>query len=166
MPTIVQTSLADLEPEIAKTRQVLERYPQGKDDFTPHPKSFTMGKLATHVASLSFLGSVALNTSEFDVTGPMPAQPTPPRDAAGMVALLDEHWQKFKGELDATSDEALLETWTLKAGDHVIMAMPRVAVLRTLLINHTIHHRAQLTVYYRLLDVPVPGLYGPSADEM
>jgi hypothetical protein len=162
---IAQTSLGDLQHEIDGTRRTLERYPQGHADFSPHPKSMPLGKLATHVASLPFLGSVALTTPEFDVTGPMPAHPAPPADGAGMVALLDQHWQKFKAELDAASDETLRETWTLKAGDHVIMALPRVAVLRNLLISHMIHHRAQLLVYYRMLDVPVPGLYGPSADE-
>ena len=166
MPTIAQTALADLDHEIANTRRVLERYPQGKDDFTPHPKSFPLNKLASHLASLPWLGSQTLGTSEFDVRAPRSAQPAPPTDAAGMVALFDDHWGRFKSALDGASDAELLETWTLKAGDHVIMAMPRVAALRALLINHIIHHRAQLTVYYRLLDVPVPGMYGPSADEM
>ena len=166
MPTIAQTALADLDHEIANTRRVLERYPQGKDAYTPHPKSFPLGKLASHLAMLPWLGAQALGTSEFDVRAPRGAEPAAPTDAAGMVSLFDGHWQKFKTALDSASDAALLETWTLKAGDHVIMAMPRVAALRALLINHIIHHRAQLTVYYRLLDVPVPGMYGPSADEM
>jgi uncharacterized damage-inducible protein DinB len=166
MPTIAQTALADLDNEIANTRRVLERFPEGKGDFTPHPKSFTLGKLASHVASIPWLGSQALGTSVFDVRAPRPAQPAPATDAAAMVSLFDGHWQKFKSELDASSDAALLETWTLRAGDRVIMAMPRVAALRALIVNHLIHHRAQLTVYYRLLDVPVPGMYGPSADEM
>jgi len=166
MPTIAQSAFADLEHEISGTRRVLERYPPGKADFTPHPKSFTLGKLATHVASLPWLGSVVLETAEFDVMKPRPAQPAAPTDGSGMAALLDGHWQKFKAELGAASDASLLETWTLRAGDNVIMAMPRAAVVRNLLVSHMIHHRAQLIVYYRLLDVPVPGLYGPSADEM
>jgi hypothetical protein len=165
MPSIVQTSLGDLQNEMDGTRRTLERYPQGHADFAPHTKSMPLGKLAAHLASLPFLGCVTLGTPEFDITGPMPEHPAAPADGAGMVALFDEHWQKFKGELAATSDDFLRETWTLKAGDHVLMALPRVAVLRNLLINHMIHHRAQLTVYYRMLDVPVPGLYGPSADE-
>ena len=165
MPTIAQTALADLEHEIAGTRRVLERFPAGQDDFSPHPKSMTLGKLATHVASLPWLGSVALSTADFDVTKPRPAQPSSPTDGAGMTALLDGHWQKFESELRDTSDASLLENWTLRAGDHVIMAMPRVAALRALIINHMIHHRAQLTVYLRLLNIPVPSVYGPSADE-
>jgi uncharacterized damage-inducible protein DinB len=165
MPSIAQTSLGDLQHEMDGTRRVLERYPVGHAEFAPHPKSMTLGKLAAHVASLPWLGSIALSVPEFDVTTPQPEQPAPPTDGAGMAALFDGHWQQFKADLGAASDDSLRETWTLKAGDHTIMALPRVAVLRNLLISHMIHHRAQLTVYYRMLDVPVPGLYGPSADE-
>ena len=166
MPTIAQTSLADLEHEISNSRRVLERYPQGKDDFTPHPKSMPLGKLAAHVASIPWLGTMALQRSVLDFAEPLPAQPAPPTDAAGMVALLDEHAAAFTRALGAASDADMMETWTMKTGDKVHMSMPRVAVLRGLVISHMIHHRAQLTVYYRLLDVPVPGLYGPSADDL
>ena len=163
---LATTVFADLEHEINGTRRMLERYPAGKDDFTPHPKSFTLAKLATHVASLPLLGSMAMEDPELDFASGKFQQPVPATmDAAGLVALFDREWGKLKALLAATDDAAMTTPWTLRSADHVIFTMPRVAVVRSLVVNHLIHHRAQLTLYYRMLDVPVPGLYGPSADE-
>ena len=164
MNTIPQTSLADLEQEMAGTRRTLERFPNDKGDYQPHEKSATMAKLAAHVAFIPMLGVMAMTTPEVDFMqrGDRPAEPT---DAAGMLALFDEGWAKLKTALAESSDEKLMDKWTMRAGERVIMSLPRAAVLRSLIINHMIHHRAQLTVYYRLNGVSVPGLYGPSADE-
>ena len=165
MSRIAKASLGDLEHEIANSRRVLERYPEGKDDFSPHPKSWPIHKLANHVASLVSWGPYTISTTVLDFAKDSPQQPERQNTAAGLVSVLDGEWAKFKEALAGTTDEAMLETWTLRNGEDVILSMPRIAVLRGIVVNHMIHHRAQLTIYYRLLDVPVPGLYGPSADE-
>ncbi len=144
---------------------MLERYPDGKNDFTPHDKSWPMIRLAAHVATLPDLGCMALSRSEIDFANPLPARPTPPTDRASLLAAFERDSSAFKGLLAEATDEAMMETWTMRAGAHVILAMPRVGVLRSMIINHLVHHRAQLTIYYRLCGVPVPGLYGPSADD-
>ena len=162
--SLVQTALADLDHEMANTRKMLERIPEAHLDFTPHEKSWPLRKLANHLTDFGMWGEVTITASGLDL-----AQPTPPRDvpttAAGFVAVFDEGLAAFKKVLATVTDEQLMEIWTLRMGAHVIMAHPKLAVLRTFVISHMIHHRAQLTLYYRLLGVPVPGLYGPSADE-
>lgn len=162
--TIAQNALSDLENEMAGTRRTLERFPNDKGNYQPHEKSATMVKLAAHVASIPMLGVMALTTPEIDFMQPR-QRPPEPTDAAGMLSTFDEGWAKLKTALAELSDAELMNTWTMRAGERVIMAMPRAAVMRTLIINHMVHHRAQLTVYYRLNGVSVPGLYGPSADE-
>jgi uncharacterized damage-inducible protein DinB len=164
MPTIAQTALADLEHEAQNTRRMLERYPTGKDDFKPHAKSWPIQSLAAHLATLPSWGTLTLGGTELDLSIKFD-RPAPPTDSAGMVALFETEWARFRSALDGASDAAMMENWTLRMGSHVIFTMPRVAVLRSMVANHMIHHRAQLTMYYRLLDVPVPGMYGPSADE-
>jgi uncharacterized damage-inducible protein DinB len=144
---------------------MLSLVPADKLDFTPHAKSWPLGKLARHLTDFGMWGAVTLQTEELNFAEPMPPGPPMPTDAAGFVKLLDDNMAGFNTALASATDEQLMGTWTMKNGDAVIMAMPRVAVLRGMVINHMIHHRAQLTIYYRLLDIPVPGLYGPSADE-
>lgn len=165
MSQIAMTVLADLEHEMAGARRMLERYPTGQDSFTPHEKSWPMQTLATHLATVPMFGTITLTTTEIDFAKPMPPMPAPASDAAGMVAIFDAQWAEFKTLLHGTTDAALGESWTMRSGAHVISTMPRIAVLRSMVANHLIHHRAQLTLYYRLVGVPVPGLYGPSADE-
>ena len=162
--SLVQTALADLDHEMANTRRMLERIPEAHLDFTPHQKSWPLGKLANHLTDFGLWGEVTITTSELDFAQPMPPR-TIPTTAAGFVAVFDERLERFREALATVTDEQLMETWTLRMGAHVIMAQPKLAVLRTTVISHMIHHRAQLTMYYRLLNVSVPGLYGPSADE-
>ena len=165
MPSIAQRSLGDLEHEMANTRRVLERYPAGKDDFTPHKKSWTLTRLATHLSSIPHYGTVTIETSELDFARGGPPEPELQTSAVGLLAMFDSEWAKFRTALNSTTDAALLEIWTMKNGDNVILSMPRIAVMRGLIVSHMVHHRAQLTLYYRMLDIPVPALYGPSADE-
>jgi uncharacterized damage-inducible protein DinB len=162
--SLVQTALADLEHEMALTRKMLERVPEAHLDFTPHEKSWPLQKLANHLTDFGMWGAVTITTSELDFAQPMPREDAP-TTAAGFVAQFDARLADFKKALATVTDEQLGETWTLRMGAHVIMAEPKLSVLRTTVISHMIHHRAQLTIYYRLLGVPVPGLYGPSADE-
>ena len=165
MSSVAARALADLDHEINGTRRMLERVPADHLDFTPHPKSWPLQKLANHLTDFGMWGEMTLTTEFLDFAQPMPPGPPAPTTAAGFVAQFDERMARFKAVLATATDEQLMGTWTMKNGDTVLMAMSRVAVIRNMVISHMIHHRAQLTMYYRLLDVPVPGLYGPSADE-
>lgn len=165
--TIAQSLLPEFDHEVAGTRKVLERIPADKFDWRPHPKSFSLGQLANHAANLVSWGHVTLRTTELDLS---PKDGEPMRmpiatDAAGLVANLDGAAKETRAALEAAADADFGVAWTLKGGDQVYFTMPRGAVLRSMVFNHLVHHRAQLTVYLRLLDLPVPGLYGPSADE-
>ena len=162
--SLAQTAFADFEHEFANTRRMLERIPEAHLDFTPHAKSWPLRKLARHLTDFGGWGAYTVSHSVLDFAEPQP--PAPPMEtAADFLKAFDEGVAAFRAALPTTTDEQMMETWTMKNGDAVIMAMPRLAVFRGMIISHMIHHRAQLTIYYRLLDVPVPGLYGPSADE-
>ena len=152
----------ELDRELDKIRRMLERFPDAHAGWTPHVKSRTLGSLATHLASLG-IGARLLETDEVDVTSRTP--PALRSTAAELLALFDESAGALKAALPMATPEALNQTWTLRVGPRVLFAQPRRVVIREMLLNHFIHHRAQLGVYYRLLDVPVPGTYGPSADE-
>lgn len=162
--SLVAAALADLEHEMANTRKMLERIPEGQLDFTPHDKSWPLGKLASHVADFGEWGAMTLNSSELDLAEPSPPR-APLKTAGDFVAKFDAGHADFKAALASVTDEQLMQTWTLRHGSHVILAMPRLGVLRSMVISHMIHHRAQLSIYYRLVNVSLPGLYGPSADE-
>jgi CTP:molybdopterin cytidylyltransferase MocA/uncharacterized damage-inducible protein DinB len=165
MSSVATRALADLDHEIDGTRRMLERVPADHLDFTPHPKSWPLQKLANHLTDFGMWGEMTLTTDVLDFAQPMPPNPPAPTTAAGFVAQFDERMARFKASLATATDEQMMGTWTMRSGDTVLMAMSRVAVIRNMVISHMIHHRAQLTMYYRLLDIPVPGLYGPSADE-
>ncbi len=155
--------LPELHQEMAVTRRTLERLPAGKFDYKPHPKSFSLGDLAQHLAQLPVWGSMTLNTTDLDVSGPMPREPL--TTVAEILAKFDKNLADFTAALSSATDEALLAPWSLKSGEKVHFTMPRLAVIRGMVMNHTVHHRAQLGVYLRMLDVPVPSMYGPTADE-
>jgi uncharacterized damage-inducible protein DinB len=158
--------LPELDQENNKTRQTLERVPEDKFGWKPHAKSFAMGALAQHLATISHWGTMTLESSEFDLETPGAKDPPPPlKSRAQLLETFDGNLAKFRATLAAASDSQLQIPWSLKKGSHVIFTMPRIAVLRSMILNHAIHHRAQLGVYLRLLDVPVPATYGPSADE-
>jgi len=165
MSSVATLALADLDHEIDGTRRMLERVPADHLDFTPHAKSWLLRTLANHLTDFGTWGEMTLTTDVLDFAHPMPPGPPVPTTAAGFVAQFDERMARFKAALAEATDEHMMGTWTMKNGDTVLMAMPRVAVLRNMVISHMIHHRAQLTMYFRMLDIPVPGLYGPSADE-
>jgi uncharacterized damage-inducible protein DinB len=161
-----QLALGDFEQEIAQTRRVLERVPDDRFGFKPHPKSFSLGHLATHLANLPFWLISILSSDEFDLATVPPTNPDElPTARDAVLAKFDENVAAVRSALEAADDDALLRPWTLRKGEHVVMTIPRVAAIRTVGISHMVHHRGQMTVYFRLLDVPVPGLYGPSADE-
>src|SRR5215203_1897901 len=162
--SLSQALLPEFDQEMKTTRRALERVPTANLSWQPHPKSMTLGYLATHLAELPGWGSMTVQTDELDF-GTGPYVPTILSESAQIVALFDENVAKSREALLGVSDEELMKPWTLRKGDHVIFTMPKIAVLRAMVMNHVIHHRGQLTVYLRLNDIPVPSVYGPSADE-
>ncbi|MBA3889004.1 MAG: DinB family protein [Gemmatimonadaceae bacterium] len=165
MSATVNELYADLDLELAATRRVLERVPFEHWDWKPHPKSFSLGRLATHLAELPRFAEVIATTDEMDMAkSPMP--PSQVGSNADLLARFDERAATMRSVVAAMDEDALAGHWTLRVGDTVFLDAPRSLLLRQHGISHPIHHRAQLTVYLRLLDVPVPGLYGPSADDV
>jgi len=162
--SIAQSLLPEFDQEMASTRTVLERVPEDKLDYKPDPKSMTMGRLAGHVAEMPGWGAVTVNTNALDFSK---GEYTPMEmtSRAQILAAFDKIVAEARAAIAGASDAHLMEPWSLQNGADVMFTMPRIAVLRSMVMNHTIHHRAQLTVYFRLNGVPVPGLYGPSADE-
>lgn len=163
---ISQAILPEFDNEMANTRKMLERVPEDKFGWKPHEKSMTMGRLATHVAELAGWVTTTLDSESFDFApAGRPYQPVTAGSKAELIEILDKNVKAARAALSAASDPAWLVNWTLLAGGKEIFSMPRIAVYRGVVMNHIIHHRGQLSVYFRLNEVPVPGLYGPSADE-
>jgi len=163
--TLIEQFLAELDREAPRTRRALEAVPLDKDDWTPHPKSMPLGRLAGLVASMPSWISLILDQDELDLTPP-PGQGTyrPPATNA-LVEAHDGHVEKARVSLAKRTDEYLLTTnWRLRAKGAIVADAPRHAVLRDTM-NHLAHHRGQLTVYLRLTGQPVPAIYGPSADD-
>lgn len=163
MSSTTELLFADFPLEHASTRRVLQRYPDGKGDWRPHEKSRNIGALATHVADILNRGTAVLETDSMDIVGRQPMQPFD--TAADLVAYFDASLEKFNTALSAADLDSLARPWTIRRGDTVLLQQPRRVMLRTLMMSHLVHHRAQLGVYYRLLGIAVPGVYGPSADE-
>jgi uncharacterized damage-inducible protein DinB len=164
---ISETLVPEFDHEFANTRKVLERCPEEKYGWTPHPKSFTMGALATHIANMPQWASMTVSQDSFDYAPPgaPPYKEEPVKTRQELLEKFDNSIAQCRAAIVGASDEQLLTQWSLLAGGKPVFTMPRVAVLRGMILNHIIHHRAQLGLYLRLVDVPVPGLYGPSADE-
>jgi uncharacterized damage-inducible protein DinB len=155
--------LAELDREMKTTRRLIERVPDDKLDFKPHQKSNTLGWLANHVVGLVRFPKLIAEGDGVDLTKfPRPAEQ---KTTPGLVALLEENIAQAREAIAGVEDEHMFETWTLRMGEHVIFSEGRFMVFRSFFMNHHIHHRAQLAVYLRLNDVPLPGMYGPSADE-
>jgi uncharacterized damage-inducible protein DinB len=162
-----QTLLPEIDHEMATTRKLLERVPDDRLGWKPHDKSMSLGRLATHVAELPGLATRVMTQEFHDINPPGGPgyQPKTLESHQEMVELFDTNVAHARSLIESAENEALQQHWSLKNGDHAIFTLPRVAVLRTLFLNHLIHHRGQLSVYLRLNDVPVPSIYGPSADE-
>ena len=156
--------IVEFDHEMAATRRVLERVPDDAFEWTPHERSFSLGGLASHLAQLPHWGSQILEPRCTTWPGrpagrrPRPRAPKSSRPSTGTSLTSG-------ARSSAGSDAELAAPWTLKRGAHVVLSMPRIAALRRFLLHHVIHHRGQMTVYLRLRDVPVPPLYGPTADE-
>lgn len=154
--------LPEFDHEMATTRKLLERVPDDKFDWKPHTKSFSMGQLAQHVATLPMWGSF-LKESEFDLAGEFQTPTLTSR--AELLSAFDKEAAGARAQIAGMSDAELMAPWALKRGKETLFSMPKASVWRTFFMNHVVHHRGQLSVYLRLNDVPVPSMYGPSADE-
>jgi uncharacterized damage-inducible protein DinB len=161
--TIANALLAELEQEAQTTRRVLERIPHAHLSWKPHPKSMSLGQLALHVATVP--GNVAELLAMDTMLEPPAFVQQEAATAAELVPALTESVAKARRHLGGFDDAAMGATWRLMSGGREVMAMPRVAFARAVMLNHWYHHRGQLLVYLRLLDLPVPSVYGPSADE-
>jgi uncharacterized damage-inducible protein DinB len=164
MTGVTAPYLAELDQEAVATRRVLERVPADKLDWQPHPKSMKLGQLALHVANLPAAFSRMGRLDSFDVSQ---AKFSPPMPASvdELVTTLDASLADARAFLSELDDERAFATWRFVQGERELMALPRLGLVRTLMFNHMYHHRGQLAVYLRLLDVPVPSIYGPSGDE-
>jgi uncharacterized damage-inducible protein DinB len=155
--------LAEFDHEMGTTRKLLERVPDEKLSWKPHDKSMSLGGLATHLGNLPQWGGTILNEASFDLAA-APPNLEPRSSRAAILEAFDEAARKTRGWLDKTDGE-LTAPWALKRGGQDMFSMPRVAAFRTFVLYHMVHHRGQLSVYLRLNDIPVPSIYGPSADE-
>jgi uncharacterized damage-inducible protein DinB len=159
--------LPEFDHEMATTRKLLERVPEGNPDWKPHEKSMSISRLAGHVAELAGWGKTAIAQDSLDfrpVGGPA-FKPYVMTSRKQLLEVFDKNVAEARAAIAGASDEEFMKTWTLLSGGKQILAMPKIAVLRSFAINHTIHHRGQLSVYLRLNNVSVPSIYGPSADE-
>jgi uncharacterized damage-inducible protein DinB len=161
--TIADVLLQDYDIEISNTRRTLERVPEGKSDWVPHAKSMPMGKLAMHCASLPLFGLYVMEDDRMDLA--KPTRPLVFTTREECLRQLDESAAKCRAAVAATSDEAMGKPWLFSFGEQVISNAPRMFAYRQMFFNHLVHHTSQLGVYLRLHDIPVPALYGPSADE-
>ncbi len=162
--SISQPLIAELQHEAATSRKVLERVPEEKFEWQPHEKSMTFGRLAVHVAEMFDWITTTMTTAELDFAE-NEFKPFEPKTTAELVEYFDKCIEQAAEALENAADEDFFENWTMKNGEQVYFTMPKIQVLRTFCLNHIYHHRGQLSVYLRLNDIPVPEIYGPSADE-
>jgi uncharacterized damage-inducible protein DinB len=165
--SISQSLLPEFDHEMANTRKVLERIPDDKLGWKAHPKSNTIGWVGMHLAEIPGWVDMTMNQESFDVAPPggQPYRTPPATSRKAILEMFDKNVASARSAIAAADDAKFFQTWSLLSGGQTIFTMPRVAVLRGFVLNHSIHHRGHLCVYLRLNDVPVPALYGPSADE-
>ncbi len=156
--------LSEFDAEMKATRTMLERVPFDKAGFAPHPRSMPLDKLAPHVAELAGFGVEILTTPELDFST-RPQSTRPPFDSVGLLKAFDERAAKARAALQATKDDAWTQPWKLGFQGKQIFSGSRFLAYRQMFLNHLVHHRAQLGVYLRLNDKPLPATYGPSADD-
>ena len=165
--TIAETFLADFKMEMANTRRMLECIPDDALEFQPHSKSMTLGRLAGHIAEMARWGADTAEVDELDIQPPTGDgyKPLTAESRASVLEFFDRSVAEATGAIGRVSNDGMSTPWTLKAQGNPIFTMPRINVLKSMVLSHIIHHRAQLSVYLRMNDVAVPGMYGPSADE-
>ena len=159
---IIDSLLSEFDQEAQTTRRVLERIKDEHLNWRPHRKARTLGELALHIASVP--GAVAELAMKDEVQAPTFVDPVP-HSAQEVLKTLDESIEKAKKTLAGVSDEVLLSSWSIFRGEQLLMSQPKLSVIRSIMLNHWYHHRGQLSVYLKELDIPIPSIYGPSADE-
>jgi uncharacterized damage-inducible protein DinB len=163
---IADALLPEYDHELATTRRVLERVPEAEFGWKPHVKSMSLGQLAGHVANIPWWLSMTLDVPFYDVkAGDKEARLNVPASLNVMLVEFDEKVKRARASLSRATDAELAAPWTLKSEGREIFSIPRIAAVRSFVLNHLIHHRGQLSVYLRLKDVPLPSMYGPTADE-
>ena len=162
--TLGQILMAELKHEAISTRKMLERIPADKLAWKPHEKSMSLEHLAGHIVNMFSWTNVTLKQDELDFAK-SDYKPKSYAEASELVADLDKNIEDAVETLSGISNEEMAQTWTMRNGEQIYFTMPKAAVMRTFVMNHIIHHRGQLSVYLRLLDVPLPSVYGPTADE-
>ena len=164
--TIAESILPEFDHETATTRTLLERVPEANAGWKPHDKSMSLGQLAMHIANIPVWASVTLERKEFDMNPPDGQRIVSPPFVSSLQLLraYDVNVGTARALVARTSDGEFMVQWTLKSGGKTLYSMPRVAIFRSFVLNHAVHHRGQLSVYLRLLDVPIPNIYGPTAD--
>ena len=163
---LVDALLPEFDHEMAVTRKVLERVPDGQFEWKPHQKSMSLGQLAQHLATIPTWGKVAMSQAAYDLANdqrPGASGQLPTRNE--ILSLFDRNVSDARAALVGKGDGEMMAPWTLERGAHMIFSMPKASVWRSFVMNHLIHHRAQLGVYLRMHDIPLPSVYGPSADE-
>ena len=165
--SIAQSLLPEFDHEMATTRRLLERVPDDRLEFKPHDKSMTLARLASHLAELPNWTVITLDRTELDLSPPGEPAYVPKIHGSreDLLATFDGHVAAAHAAIEAADDDTFKVGWTLKNAGQDLFTLPRIAVLRSWVVNHIIHHRGQLSVYLRLNDVPVPSIYGPTADE-
>ena len=161
---IASALIAEMQHEAQVTRTCLERIPAERFDWKPHEKSMTLGRLASHIAEMFGWTPPTMEKAELDFAQ-MDYKPFEPKTSDDLLEFFDKHVAEAIETLKTSTDERFMENWTMKNGDKVYFNMPKIAVMRSFVISHIIHHRGQLSVYLRLNDIAVPSIYGPSADE-
>ncbi|MBT8495045.1 MAG: DinB family protein [Deltaproteobacteria bacterium] len=164
MSQIAKGIVAEFQYESANTRKMLERIPEDKFDWQPHDKSMTLGRLATHLAEMPEWCGTILDQDELDLAG-SDYEPKTAGSVADLLELFDTNAAAFADRVSGCTDEEMLAGWTLRAGENVFGTQPKVGALRAFILSHAVHHRGQLSVYLRLLDVSLPQVYGPTADD-
>jgi uncharacterized damage-inducible protein DinB len=159
-----ESILAELKQEAKVTRRLLERTPQEVLTWRPHEKSMTLGRLAGHIAELPTLLTAILTQDELDFATAN-FKPAVPNSTSELLEIFDKNISTASDLLQSQSDERLFGSWKLRHGEKILFEMPRMSVIRSMVLNHIVHHRGQFSVYLRLKDVPLPSIYGPTADE-
>jgi uncharacterized damage-inducible protein DinB len=162
---IMDALLPEYDHEMATTRRLLDRVPEAEFAWKPHDKSMSLGQLAGHLANIPTWCSWVLDAAEFDLATAPDRRPRQPASRAALLQEFDAKVAAARTSLLPRTDAEFLTPWTLRHGSHEIFTLPRISAIRSFVMNHSIHHRGQLSVYLRLKDVPLPSMYGPTADE-
>ena len=162
---LIDALLPEFDREMGATRRALERVPDGQFDWRPHPASVTLGRLAEHLTEMPMWATTTMAQSELEATTQRSPDYRPPATRAAVLAQFDSSLKAARGNLINKTDAEFAAPWTLRNGGKEVFTAPKATVMRNFVLNHMIHHRGQLMVYFRMLGVPVPSIYGPSGDE-